>query len=108
MPATNKSENRSFALRAVDEHLIMLYNGESVPLEPRGGDAFLVHHPHFELFLLEFGRTDDADGPVCEAFYGGEWFRGARFTGQTHFTVPEHWQAFTGHYRMHNILEQQF
>jgi len=71
-------------------------NNQRVALERAGGDRFIVTHPEFELFALEFGRNRSA---VVEAFHGPRWFRNERYTGPGTFNYPPEWDAFSGHYR---------
>ncbi len=99
---------RSFVVRAVDNFLIMLYCGDGVVLEPRGKDAFLAHHPHFDLFLLKFSRGAGEEGQVCEAAYGSEYFLKGEKPDATNYTVTELWPAFVGHYRSHNPWNTNF
>ena len=72
----------------------------SEPLEPRSSPGrFLVDHPIFALFLLDFRR---ADGRVVEAVHGGNVYRreGAAATGPP--ATPPEWSAYPGHYRAYN------
>lgn len=105
-----RGDVRAFEIRVDEDRLVMAYQDRVFHLEPHGGDAFLVYDPDFELFPLNFGRevAEDEPGPVVEAFYGGEWFRGERYAGALQFDVPAGWAAYTGHYRAHNIWSTNF
>jgi hypothetical protein len=83
-------------LAAQDGKLWLSANNQRVALERAGGDRFIVKHPDFELFALEFGRNRNA---VVEAFHGPRWFRNERYTGPETFNYPPEWDAFSGHYR---------
>ncbi len=67
-----------------------------VALERAGADRFLIKHPDYELFALEFARDKNL---VVEAFHGPRWFTGERYTGPKTFDYPPEWDAFSGHYR---------
>jgi D-alanyl-D-alanine carboxypeptidase len=70
---------------------------ERDPLLSDVGTTFLVAHPAFERFPLEF-RTDERDR-VVEAFHGGTWFRGADYEGPAPEDPPAAWRRFPGLYR---------
>jgi CubicO group peptidase (beta-lactamase class C family) len=70
---------------------------ERDPLDAAPSQTFLVAHPAFERFPLEF-RNDDA-GRVVEAFHGGTWFRGERYEGPEPPEPPEAWRRHPGLYR---------
>ena len=36
---------------------------------------------------------------MVEAFYGGDWYVGERYSGQRTFTVPPELKSYVGHYR---------
>ncbi len=69
---------------------------QKVALERAGGDRFIVKHPEFDLFALEFARDRNA---VADAFHGPRWFTNERYTGPKTFDYPKEWDAFAGHYR---------
>ena len=70
---------------------------ERDPLVADPGTSFLVAHPAFERFPLEF-RRDDA-GTVVEAVHGGTWFRGERYRGPEPDEPPAEWGRHPGIYR---------
>lgn len=90
---------KTLHLVAEDDQLILLYDGARVTLEQRAPNVFLADHPAFRHFYLSFGRED---GVVVEAFYGGEWYPGERYSGPRSFPYPPEWDAYVGHYRAHN------
>jgi hypothetical protein len=45
---------------------------------------------------------------VTEAWYGGEWYAGARYRGPRTFVTPAAWRAFVGHYRIMQPWEPDF
>jgi hypothetical protein len=65
-------------------------------LEQAGRDRFIVKHPDFELFTLNFGRDKDS---VVEAFNGRRWWINERYNGAKSFEYPPEWEALTGRYR---------
>jgi hypothetical protein len=69
---------------------------QKVALERAGGDRFVIKHPDFDLFALEFARERNV---VVEAFHGPRWFTNERYTGPRTFDYPQEWDAFAGHYR---------
>jgi D-alanyl-D-alanine carboxypeptidase len=69
---------------------------QKVALERAGGDRFIVRHPDFDLFALEFARDRNL---VTEAFHGPRWFTNERYTGPRTFDYPKEWDPFAGHYR---------
>jgi D-alanyl-D-alanine carboxypeptidase len=89
-------EGMKLVLMRDGEQLILQHNNERIVLEPAGRDRFVVKHPDFELFLLNFGRDKDA---VVETFHGSNWWTNERYSGPKSFEHPRDWEAFTGHYR---------
>jgi len=92
-------DTASFKLVAQDERLVMEWNNaEQVVLERRGGDAFLVPHNDFALFLLAFERED---GHVIAASYGSDLYtrKGHHPGSSGPADAPTHWSAYAGHYR---------
>jgi CubicO group peptidase (beta-lactamase class C family) len=65
-------------------------------LERTGRDRFIVKHPDFAVFVLEFGREKDI---VVEAFHGPRWFTSERYAGPKTFEYPKEWDAYAGNYR---------
>jgi hypothetical protein len=47
------------------------------------------------LFLLGFVRENKQ---VTQAFYGADWYMGAKYTGPKSFETKKDWEAFVGHY----------
>ena len=62
-------------------------------------DRFLVPHPAFELFPLQFGRENDQ---ITEATYGRKRYVRDGYQGETSFASLAEWEPFPGHYRSHN------
>ena len=94
-----RSTSRALSLTADGGRLLLLYDGDTVPLERRGRDNFYVPHPDFALALLEFSNRD---GRAVEAFHGADCYFGKGYTGPRSFDHPPEWQAFEGHYRARN------
>jgi len=70
---------------------------ERDPLLPEPTGTFLVGHPAFERYALEFER--DRAGRVVGAFHGGTWFRGERYDGGESDVLPDAWRLHAGLYR---------
>lgn len=66
-----------------------------VVLERIGDDSFLVKHPDFALFALNFAREKDV---VTEVSHGENWWANERYTGARKFDYPKEWHAYTGHF----------
>jgi D-alanyl-D-alanine carboxypeptidase len=89
-------DGRRLILVAEGQRLLLLHKGRRVALERAGApDRFLVRHPDFDLFVLAFAREGDN---VAEAFHGGDWYAGARYSGPREFSYPKEWEGFVGHY----------
>jgi hypothetical protein len=93
------SDGKSFTLTAQKERLYLDFEAATVPLEPYGADGFLVPHPAFELYPLQFRRENDQ---ITEATYGGESYVRDGYQGQASSATPVEWDPFPGHYRSHN------
>jgi len=89
-------DGRKLTLAAEGTKLLLLHDGKRIALERIGRDNFIVKHPDFEMFTLDFGRDQNA---VVEAFHGADWFTNDRYTGQKTFSYPTEWNAYVGHYR---------
>lgn len=90
---------KSFTLQSKNQRLSMDFEAATVPLQPFDADRFLVPHPAFALFPLQFGREHDQ---VTEATYGGERYVCEGYDGERSFACPAEWEAYPGHYRSHN------
>ena len=95
-------DGRTLVVEAKDDGLSMSIGSVSArlerdPLDEEPGRTFLVAHPAFERFPIEF-RNDDSDR-VVEAFHGGTWFRGERYEGPEPEEPPEPWRRHPGVYR---------
>ncbi len=92
-------------ISAKEEHLFLRSAGDTVPLGPRGPDAFYVAHPAFDRFLLRFGREE---GRVTEAFHGSDSYVSDRYGGSGEVPVPAEWAAYAGHYASYNPFIPHF
>jgi hypothetical protein len=95
-------DGRTLVVEAVDDGLSMSIGSVSArlerdPLASEVGGAFLVAHPAFDRFPLEFRR--DEGGQVVEAFHGGTWFRGEVYEGPDPEEPPADWHQHPGLYR---------
>ena len=100
------SAHKEFSIRAQGEHLYMEFEGDSIQLESRPPDRFLVPHPAFERFLLRFAGESDPDNKneiqINEAFHGSDWYIRDHYQGEVSFAIPPEWHMVTGHYRAYN------
>lgn len=95
----------SLVFEASGDSLLLVRAGNRTALETFDDDAFLGPAPDFSLFPIRFGR--DSTG-VTEAWYGDQWFPGARYRGPRSFATPVEWRAFTGHFRIMQPWEPNF
>jgi hypothetical protein len=105
-----RAGSKTLSLVATGEKLLLELDNERVALEVRGHDCFYVNHPHFDRYLLRFGRANggDEDAPVTEAYHGPDWYTNDRYTGPREFDYPREWDAYVGHYRSFNPWETNF
>jgi CubicO group peptidase (beta-lactamase class C family) len=99
---TYRGEAGTLEVVADGERLFVEHDGARVSLERQGElDRFLVRHPAFSRFVLQFGRRNPgvADSEVVEAAWGGDWYRNAKYQGPESFSHPGKWDAYVGHYR---------
>jgi CubicO group peptidase (beta-lactamase class C family) len=89
------TDGKKLEVSAEGDKLILVHGNRRVVLERAGTDRFLVKHPDFDRFLLGFGRESQQ---VTQAFYGGEGYLGAKYTGPKTFETKKEWEAFAGHY----------
>ena len=82
------------------DRLHLQWDGQECSLQRRGEDAFYAPHPHWERYLLGFGRSE---GRVVEAFHGPDWYPGPSYSGPASFDYPEEWKSYPGHYRAYNF-----
>ena len=90
------AEGKKLILTSSADRLMLQHNGSQLVLETAGPDRFIVPHPDFELFTLNFGREKNA---VVEASHGSSWWANERYNGKREFNYNTTWDAFTGHYR---------
>lgn len=99
---------KHLSLIAENEHLYLDLDGGRVLLESRGPDTFLIPHPDYELFLLEFSRQDGADTPITEALHGAVCYIPAGAEIPKIVSIPPEWGSYLGHYRTWNPWEPNF
>ncbi len=99
-------EDKTFIINANEGHLYLDFELDYIQLEPKGKDVFLVNHPAFEMFPLQFGRGTETQNrnncPIIEVFNGPDWYIHTRYQGEKFIEIPTQWWAYTGHYRSHN------
>lgn len=88
-------DGNKLVMSANGEQLIMQHADQRIILEQAGRDRFIVKHPDFELFALNFGREKDV---VVEASHGSLWWTNDRYSGPKTFAYPRDWEAYIGHY----------
>lgn len=90
------ADGTKLVLAAEGGKLWLTIGTQKIALERAGSDRFIVKHPDFDLFPLEFARETNV---VMEAFHGPRWFRNERYTGPKTFDYPKEWDAFAGRYQ---------
>jgi D-alanyl-D-alanine carboxypeptidase len=86
---------KKLELSAEGEKLILMHDHRRIVLERAGGDRFIVKHPDFDAFLLGFTRENQQ---VTQAYYGADWYLGAKYTGPKTFETKKDWEGLAGHY----------
>ncbi|MEP6818774.1 MAG: serine hydrolase domain-containing protein [bacterium] len=94
-PSSASSDAMKLVLVSEGDQLILQHAGARIALELAGRDTFLVKHPDFELFTLNFGREKEV---VTEAFHGSSWWTNEHYSGPKKFEYPRGWEAYTGHF----------
>lgn len=89
------TDGKKLELSAEGDKLILVHSNRRIVLERAGTDRFFVKHPDFDRFLLAFERENKQ---VTQAFYGSDWYVGAKYTGPKTFDTKKEWEAFAGHY----------
>jgi CubicO group peptidase (beta-lactamase class C family) len=89
------TDGKKLELITEGSKLILVHGNRRVVLERAGNDRFIVKHPDFDVFLLGFIRDNQQ---VTQAFYGGDWYLGTKYTGPKTFETKREWEAFAGHY----------
>jgi CubicO group peptidase (beta-lactamase class C family) len=88
-------DGKKLELVAEGNKLILMHNGQKIALERAGGDRFIVKHPAFDLYVLGFVRENQQ---VTQAYYGADWYAGARYNGPRTVEARKEWEGFPGHY----------
>jgi CubicO group peptidase (beta-lactamase class C family) len=114
-------DGRRLEIEAQPRSLVLIADGERLPLQHLGGDQFLADHPRFALYALQFGRETaalpapaaqpasaaqpapaDARAPaaaaVTELGIGPDWFANARHAGPIVATPRPALAAYPGLY----------
>lgn len=102
---TYRCGSQRVTVTAEGQGLVLQWEGEAIPLEPREPDTFYADSPNLRLFLLQFGREE---GEVVEFFYGPDWYTHERYGGPRSFEHPAAWAAYAGHYRSYNPWYSNF
>jgi CubicO group peptidase (beta-lactamase class C family) len=89
------TDGKKLELSAEGDKLILVHGNRRIVLERAGTDRFFVKHPDFDGFLLGFSRENQQ---VTQAFYGNDWYPGAKYNGPKTFETKKEWEAFAGHY----------
>ena len=88
-------DGKKLELAAEGNKLVLLHANRRIVLEHSGPDRFIVKHPDFDTYLLGFVRENKQ---VTQAFYGPDWYMGAKYTGPKTFETKKEWEPFAGHY----------
>src|ERR1051325_1369496 len=88
-------DGKKLELVAEGDKLVLVHANRRIVLERAGSDRFIVKHPDFDTYLLGFVRENKE---VTQAFYGADWYMGAKYTGPKTFETKKDWEPFAGHY----------
>ena len=88
-------DGKKLEFLAEGDKLILLHANRRIVLERAGTDRFIIKHPDFDVYLLGFSRENQQ---VTQAFYGADWYLGAKYTGPKTFETKKEWESFVGHY----------
>jgi len=94
------AKGKRLKIVAKGEALSLIHQNQQILLERIHKDRFVVNHPNFTLFPLQFERNDS--GIVTEVAYGPDWYVNERYNGLHDFDYPPEWESYTGHYRTSN------
>jgi hypothetical protein len=89
----------ALTVRANGSGVVLTVRSRTVPLEPRGRDAFFVNDPAFDRFLLRAERDKGEKSPVIALTHGGAWFPRDGASSLPDKPHPAEWNAYVGHYR---------
>jgi D-alanyl-D-alanine carboxypeptidase len=93
-------DGRQIEVRAQDKQLALWFKGERIPLQPRGGDAFIADHVAFDRFMVKFGREG---GVVIELNHGADWYAHTRFQGERVSKDLAELAPFVGYYQPDDV-----
>jgi len=102
-------DGRRLEIEAQQRSLVLIADGQRLPLQHLGGDQFLADHPRFALYPLLFGRAaaappaaaaaGGAPAPaVTELGIGPDWFANPRHAGPIAVTPRPELAAYPGLY----------
>ncbi len=91
----SSSDVGNLVFAAEGDHLILQRANQKIVLEQAGRDRFIVKHPDFELYSLNFSRKDNV---VTGVSHGARWWTNEHYSGPKSFDYPKEWEAFAGHY----------
>jgi CubicO group peptidase (beta-lactamase class C family) len=89
-------DGKPVIIAAQEQHLFLNEGTASIPLYPRGDDAFFADDPRFATYLIVFHRNRAK--AVTEMTYGDRWYPNDRYSGPRTFTHPAAWNALVGRY----------
>lgn len=84
-------------IRESNGEVVLVRDGSSAVLSPRGDDAFYSTAPGLDRYIVAFGRNED--GRVVEFVHGADWYTNKAYRGAREFSVPDEWKQYTGRYR---------
>ena len=88
-------EGKKIELVAEGNKLVLLHANRRTVLERAAADRFVVRDPDFDTYVLGFVRENQQ---VTEAYYGADWYAGAKYTGPKTFGANKQLEGFAGHY----------
>jgi D-alanyl-D-alanine carboxypeptidase len=88
-------DGKKLEFAADGNKLLLVLNNQKIALERVGGDRFTVKHSAFGLYPLGFVRESQQ---VTQAYYGADWYAGAKYNGPKTVEVRKDWEGLAGHY----------
>jgi CubicO group peptidase (beta-lactamase class C family) len=89
-------DGREWTFTPRGSRLVLVADGRSIDLEPRGTDVFYTPDAAFDRYLIAFGR--DGSGRVVDVTHGPDWLAGPAHPGPAEMPFPAGWSAYVGRY----------
>lgn len=105
------SSGRRIEVKNVSDHLELIADERSIPLQQSEDGSFIAAQSGFDLFPIVFERADAASSgggsdkvkqPVIAVSYGAQWFARTGYQGQVHLEPSAALAAYAGEYYSEN------